>query len=129
MSRLTSFAVALILGCGSPTPPSQPPKWTGASGVVTPEDHTTNPACTAGNWVPGSQEPPEYIACTADVDCAKMVISGCCSAAYVAIRRDHACGSDMGSTCDMICEESNVRPKGAEHMHAACVATKCTLVR
>jgi hypothetical protein len=121
----------LAVGCGGGTPStsSTPSGPSSEIAMVSPQDSSSNPACDAGNWVPRAQEPPHYIACTANSECAKMVLPGCCSQTHVAIRHDHACGLDLGSECDMICEESDIRPEGARSMRAACVANKCTLVR
>lgn len=83
--------------------------------------------CDAGNWVPQSQEPAEYLTCAADTDCVKMVMPGCCSETIVAIRRDRACGSDLGSQCDQECDGVDIRPSGAELQRAVCLERRCTL--
>jgi len=131
MIRL-SPVLLLAIGCGGATSPSTPSAPSGPRteiAIVSPQDSSTNAACDAGNWIPQSQEPPHYIACAADAECAKMVLHGCCSQTHVAIRRDHACGTDLGSECDMVCDDPGVYPEGASSMRAACVAAKCTLVR
>ncbi len=128
MIRHALIALALLVGCGGSRSPATPPPSAPIETATPPDDLPTT--CDAGLWVPVAQEPPHYIACAADGDCVKMVTAGCCSMAHVAIRRDHLCGSSFGSTCDMVCpEEIPVHPKGAAVMRAACVASKCTLVR
>lgn len=124
-TTLAVLSIAVFACGGTKATPSTPPASVQA---IDYQALREGAVCDAGNWVPQSQEPPHYVACTADSECVKMSMPGCCSETQVAIRRDHACGNDLGSSCDMECTEGQiVWPEGSGAKHAACVDRRCSL--
>lgn len=126
MKRACGLILIALAACGA----TQSPSTAGDESVqaIPYSDLRAGAVCDAGNWIPQAQEPAEYVTCAADAECVKMSMPGCCSETQVAIRRDRACGTDLGSECDMECGDSaRVRPAGAESQRAVCVAHRCTL--
>jgi hypothetical protein len=125
--RRAPVVLLLFLACTHPAADTRRPAQE-ASILDDGDSMMGTPACAEGAFIPGAQEVPAYLTCASDADCVHVAAPSCCTSIHFAVNRAHVCVIDLGSSCDMVCDDDNrTHPPGAAAWRAVCADGRCAL--